>query len=548
MPTVADLKAKAEAIRRARAPYMDYYQDLAEIFLPDRANFTRQKQEGERIYEDIYDGTPRINARDLASALDGLLKPKTSYWFNVTTGDEDLDESDAVKRWLQVVRDRMWRAIYNPKAGFISRSSEVDNYLTVFGHGVLWTQENRNRNGFMFKAFHIRDVGFEEDSDGVVDTLAAEEFLTPAQAITRFGADNLHEEITKAARDINLQNTQFPFAQIVLPLHAYAADAIGGRAFPFKTCVLDLKHEQIVGNTKGGFHEFPAAIPRWATQPGSCYGRYAPAMIALPDALTLQAMGKTLLVGGERAADPPALIPSDIMISPMRTYPGGLSVFDPQPMIDMGANTPIFPWPVATQLPIGRDMQFDYRQQVEAAFFKNVLSLPIEGRQMTATEILERKEEFVRVLGPTFGRLEADYLGAVVERCFGIMQRAGALPPPPEELADARPTFSFQSPIQRARHAIEVAGFGRAMEVLAPIVAMQPEIMDNFDGDAIARDAPDWSGMSSKWLRDQKAVEELRAARAESQAAMEEVAAAEPISAALKNVATAQATTGNVPI
>ena len=72
-------------------------------------------------------------------------------------------------------------------------------------------------------------------------------------------------------------------------------------------------------------------------------------------------------VGGERAVDPPALVPADLFVSPARTFPGGLSVFDPQILMDAQINQPIFPWPVATQLPIGRDMQYDYRQMVEAA-------------------------------------------------------------------------------------------------------------------------------------------------------------------------------------
>ena len=264
-------------------------------------------------------------------------------------------------------------------------------------------------------------------------------------------------------------------------------------------------------------------------------------MLALADSLTLQAMGKTLLIGGERAVDPPALVPSDLFVSPARTFPGGLSVFDPQVLADTTLNQPIFPWPVATQLPIGRDMQYDYRQMVEAAFFKNVMKLPIEGRQMTATEILERKEEFVRVLGPTFGRLEPEYLGALATREFGIMERAGAFPPRPDELEGMEIKFEFASPIQQARKAIEVAGFSRAMEIIAPLAAAQPEIYDNFDGDEITRDLPDAFGMPTRWLRGKKHVDQIRDQRAEQEAAAAGVAAAAPVAGAIKDIASAQA-------
>lgn len=520
---------------------MDYWQDLAEIFLPDKASFSVAKQEGERQYEDIFDGSPRLDARDLASALDGLVFNED--WFRVSVEDEGLLENETVTRWLEQATDRQWRIMHNVNAGFTQRRGEVNEYLTVFGHGMLWMGELSNRQGLLFKTYHLRDFGFEENADGAIDTLALDEYLTPGQAIKRFGAANLHPEILKAANEKNLQYTKFQFSQLVLPRDDYDADRFGPRGMAFKTLVLDPKHEAIVGGTEGGFHEFPAAIPRWSTQPGSCYGRSV-AMLALPDALTLQAMGKTLLVGGERAVDPPALIPSDVMVSALRTFPGGLSTFDPQAMTDAGLSTPIFPWPVATQLPVGREMQFDYRQQVEAAFFKNVMKLPIEGRQMTATEILERKEEFVRVLGPTFGRLQPEYPGAIAKRCGAIIERAGALPPRPEELNGVELTYEVKSPLTAARKAIQVAGFSRSLEVITPLASVQPEILDNFDGDAIVRDLPEAFNMPDKWLRPQQAVEDLRQQRSDQQAAQAGVAAAAPVAGAIKDIASAQSDLG----
>jgi hypothetical protein len=185
-------------------------------------------------------------------------------------------------------------------------------------------------------------------------------------------------------------------------------------------------------------------------------------------------------------------------------------------------------------------MQNDYRRNVEAAFFKNVFNLPIQGRTMTATEILERKEEFIRVIGPVFGRLETDYIGQTVDRAFGIMERAGAFPPRPEVLLEQKITFKFQSPIQQARRQLEIAGMARALEVLEPLRVHQPEIMDNFDGDEITRDAPIWSGMPQKWLRTLEGVEGLRTSRAEQQQRQEAAASMEPTSKALKNVASAE--------
>jgi head-to-tail connecting protein len=538
-----DAKARLATLRRRKDPWLSLWQELAEIYLPGRAHFTSARHEGERDNEAVFDGTPRLAARGLAAAVDGLIKPKTSNWFEPTVEDEDLSEQPNVKSWLEMVREKMWQVIYHKDSRFIQRSSEVDDALVVHGWGTLWIGENRARNGILFRAFHNKDVSIDENADGMVDTVAVEEWLSPRQAIARFGEEKVHKDIRDAAGKETAAN-DFQFAQIVVPQSDRLADRIGPASMAFKSIVLDVKHEQVMN--EGGFHEFPAAIPRWDTEPGQVYPR-SPGMIALPDALTLQAIGKTLLVGGERAADPPIFVPSDSMISPIRTFPGGVSVYDMQALSDGGIQNPFFPMPTSSQLPVGREMQGDYRFQVSRAFFADVLNLPIEGIR-TATEVLERKEEFIRVLGPIFGRLETDYIGATAERVFAIMERAGAFPERPDELADIKIGFRFQSPLQQARKALDVAGLNRTLEVTAPLIDLMPELMDNLDGDKVFRDSPQWSGIPSEWLRPEDEVEDIRAGRADAEDEMASIEAAKPIADSLKSVAQAQEIAGNAPV
>jgi len=538
---VVDLLYRHGAIRSKVGQFLNYWQELAEIFLPDKAAFSVQRSTSEREPEDIFDGKPRQDARDLSSAIDGLVFNED--WLKVGIDDDDLAAKDNVKQWLEAATETAWKVMHNPRAGFVQRRTETNEYLTVFGHGLLWIGERRDRTGLLFRTYHLRDFGFEENADGETDTLALDDNLTAQQAIGKFGAANLHPEILQCVAEQKNQYKLWRFSQLVLPREDYDGDRIGPRGMAYKTVVLDVKHETVVPRTEGGFHEFPAAIPRWSTRPGSCYGRSV-AMLALPDALTLQAMGKTLLIGGERAVDPPIMVPSDVMVSPLRTFPGGISVFDPQFMTDTASNTPIFPFPVSTNLPLGREMQFDYRQLIEAAFFKNVMRLPIEGRQMTATEILERKEEFVRVLGPTFGRLQPEYPGATATRSLRLIERAGAFGPRPEELEGVPLVAKIKSPILAARKAIQVAGFSRSLEVITPLATAQPDILDNFDGDEIVRDLPEAFQMPEKWLRPKSMVDKIREQRAEQQAAAATVESAQPVAGAIKDVAAAQADLG----
>lgn len=197
-------------------------------------------------------------------------------------------------------------------------------------------------------------------------------------------------------------------------------------------------------------------------------------------------------------------------------------------MLDFGKN-----------IPLGREMQNDTREQIWAAFFRNVLQLPVDAPKMTATEVLERKEEFLRVIGPVFGQLEADYIGHIAERVFNIMARAGQFPEAPEVLQNREIKFEFQSPIQQARKQIEAAGLARSFELLAPLAQFQPEIMDRVDGDQIIKDIPEAFGLPMKWTRSDTAVDAIRDKRQQQQQAMAQMQAAQVVGGVAKDMGSA---------
>jgi hypothetical protein len=514
---IAELLARFKALADGRREWETHWEELAQVMLPRRAGFISEPQPGAKQTDKIFDGTPMLARRALAGAIDALLKPKTSRWFRIKTEDEGLNERDEVREWLAHAEDRLYAALYNPRARFIQRSGEVDDDLVTFGTGVLFVGESHALDRLSFRSAHLRDAYIAENGDGEIDTIFLRLRLTARQAAQRWGADALGAK-TREALARGRPDEKFQFVQAVMPRVDRDPRRADNRNLPFASVVIDVASEHKVGES--GFHEFPFAIPRWDTASGETYGR-SPGMIALPDANTLQQMGKTILVAGHKAVDPPLIQVNDAVIGTARTFPGGVSYVDAQALRELGGVRPIAPLETGGNIPLGREMQADTRAQIEAAFFKTAFNLPVAGPQMTATEVLERKEEFLRTLGPVLGRLETDYIGMVPQRAFMIMMRAHAFDPPPPALKGGKVRFAVSSAIEQARRQIEAAGAARAMELLAPFLAAKPELMDNFDIDAIARDVPDIFGLPRRWLRSQPDVDAARQARAQGQQAAE---------------------------
>ena len=93
-------------------------------------------------------------------------------------------------------------------------------------------------------------------------------------------------------------------------------------------------------------------MPRWDTASGELYGR-SPAMLALPDANSLQEMGKPLLVAGHKAPDPPLLAADDSILGAIKTFPGGITYFDAEAARSLG-RLPVTPLTTGANIPLGR--------------------------------------------------------------------------------------------------------------------------------------------------------------------------------------------------
>lgn len=517
--------ARWRRLRKRRAKWEPLWQELAEVMHPVRADITESTGEGQSRQDIIFDGTPMQARRSLSTTIGWLMRGKSSDWFDGGPSDKALRDVDEVRKWYEAVVEIMYSEIYARNARFVQRAGEVEDDLVTFGTGAMFIGERADLSGLKFVSIHPKQVTIAENSDGVIDTLYYDFELTARQAAQKFGEDKLPDEVKRVLRSKDQTDKKFTFVQCVRPRDEVEFGRVGNDNLPFASVTIESVSAKIVEET--GFHEFPFAVPRWDTATGEVYGR-SPGMVALPDSKTLQAMGKTLLIAGQKAVDPPLWGLDEAVIGVPRTFPGGFTIIDSEAA--KGAGAPFGVLQTGGNMPLGLEMQNQTRQMVEGAFFRNVFNLPVGGPQMTATEVIQRKEEFIRQIGPIFGSLEVDYIGQIVERVFGILMRAGKFPPPPEELIGTEPKFEFRSPVEQARKQIESMSVSNAIASLAPIIEFQPEVMDNFDGDEIVRSTPDGFGVPAKWLRDKEHVSAMRqqkqqAAQAEQALAQTEQAA-----------------------
>jgi hypothetical protein len=511
--TIEEIISRWRSAAQEKSQWHQHWEDLARVMLPRRMGFTSTTIEGERRTEDIYDGTPMQAARGLANAISGFMRPGGMPEVEMVADDDEANNSTEAQDWLADAKERMLSAFNNPKSRYRQVSAEFDLDLVVFGTAIEFVGENRNRNRLLFQSTHLKDATILFNDEGNADGMFHHRRSWSVRNLaSRFGEKNLSERTQVILK--NNPDQKIEVLNCVAPRSDFKKGAIFSRNMPYSDIWIELDAKHKI--KESGYHEFPFVVARWDTSSGENYGR-SPGMIALPDADTLQAMGETILIAGQRAADPPLFVPNDGAFNAANTFPGGISYYDLESAKSVGGN-PFFPLESGTNLPVTRDMQSDSRDQIFAAFFRNVLNLPVEGPSMTATEVNVRKEEFIREIGPLFGRYESEKTAPEVERVFMLMLRGGAFLPIPKILQGKNINFQYASPVVKIRKQVEAATARMwAMEMIE-LGQVKQEAIDMVNVEALGRFGADALGIPKQIVNSPEMLQQMSQARAEQQA------------------------------
>jgi hypothetical protein len=488
---------------------LSLYQTLSDHFYPERADFTVTRNIGNELSDLLVSSYPVLVRRDLANSLAAMLRD--GDWFKVGIQGEEDYEGGA---WLQWATGRLKKLMDDRAANFVRATKEGDHDYVTFGQCVISVELNKEKNGLLFRDWHLRDCAWAEDETGQVDCVSRKWVPTCRQLADYFGEDNIHPKIKeKLAKepftDVNVRH-------MVLPAKMYGDETIKN---PYVSLYIDTAHQHIM-EAVGINHRY-YVVPRFQTVSGSPYA-YSPAtIIALPDARSLQAMTHTLLEAGERYARPPMVATQKVIRSDVDLSPDGVTWVDSEYDERLGdALRPISQ--NSSGFPIGLEMRQDIVSVLNSAFYLNKITLPDMGREMTAYEVAERMKQFRRESLPLFAPIEAEYSGQLCEMAFEIAMQAGLLGSPqdiPQSLLDQDVVFKFNSPLSETEEEAKAQQFGQVSRMLAEASQLDPASADNVNFDVALRDAVIGTGAPANWLNSVEEVTQDRALQLAQQAA-----------------------------
>ncbi len=240
-------------------------------------------------------------------------------------------------------------------------------------------------------------------------------------------------------------------------------------------------------------------------------------MNALPDVKMVNKMSETTIRAAQKQIDPPLMVPDDGFVLPVRTTPGALNFFR------TGTRDRLEPLQIGANNPLGLNMEEQRRNAIRQAFYVDQL-LMSQGPAMTATEVLQRNEEKMRLLGPVLGRLQSELLQPLISRSFALLLRNGLLPVAPEQLQGQDIDIEYVSPLAKAQKLTDLQSMLRGFEVMMQVAEIAP-VMDYLDSDKLVQYLVEVTGLPARVIRSDEEVAQIRreqARAAEEQAAMQQ--------------------------
>lgn len=523
-------KRIAASLKEDREDFEPHYEQLEQHFLPRRGHFSSdpvskaRSDRGKMLNGKMLDSTPMRARRILQSGLQAGITSPSRPWFRLQPADQKLRERKAVKEYLATAEVEMRRlmdrsglynmlhtgygdlSLYGTEAALIEDWGDYDLRGLQLVPGTYWLGMSA-------------DVG--------IDTLYREFPLTINQIVSKFVfKNNTTTEPDWSVVPVRVKNLYEKglltkteaVGHLIMPRRDRDPRKMDGANKPFASCYWLISDDRPVDQQKlaadSGYDRNPISASRWSVNGYEVYG-YSPAMEALPDVKELMAKRRDYAESVRRMNRPPMNAHTDLRNSRFSLMPEAVN-FMADPSKGLVPAFQVNPDLSA----LSRDIEVS-KDAIWSGMYADLFMMisNLDRRQITATEIDERREEKLIALGPVLERLHFEKLKPLVERLYLRVVESGRIGPPPEELVGQELGIDFISMLAQAQKAISTGSMERFAAFVGNIAAAKPEVLDKLDEDQTVDEYAEMIGVPPSIVRSDDQVDELRGQRAAAQQA-----------------------------
>lgn len=510
------------------------HKDIQKYILPRRGNFVDYGKPDDPANinrsDDIINSAATRANRILGSGLQGGLTNPARRWFELALQDSDLAKWGPVKDWLVGAAKVMYR-VYG-SSNFYSQIHRIFEEQGGFGTACIIQEEDFDRV-IHFTTFPTGEYRLQNNEKGIADTVYRHYWMTAQNIVKQFGW-KASTSVQNAAKKDKSPFEYFEIIHGIEPRPGYDPTKIDAKNMPYRSVKFEYKADDGSLLAESGYNEMPHAAPRWTPVGNASYG-LGPGCEALGDSKMIQQMETESLKAIHKAVNPPLNVPGQFkdVISQLpgaHNYSEGDGKARITPLFEMGLDVGSVEAKIQS-----------VEARISQTFFNDIFTLisNVEksmGRSITATEILERKQEKMILLGPTIERQMFELLDPIVERTFNICLRNGLFPPLPQEIEGQVLKVEYVSPLAQAQQLADAQSMEAYSIQTQTVAGMEPSTVLKTNWDQYLEQYAEIVGVPPNIVRNQDEVDALRQEMQEAQAAEAQAQQAQAEAEAIRNL------------
>ena len=525
------LNKRWQALRLERASWWEHWAEISRYLLPRNGRyFVTDHDKGYKRNQAIYDNTGSKALRVLAAGMMSGMTSPSRPWFRLLVADRNLMRSQPVRLWLAEVTETIEDVLARSNTYRVLHGMYEE--LGAFGTAAALIADDY-RYGVHLYPFTIGEYAIATDWKGEVVTLYREFEKTVGEVVKAFGLGNCSGQVQTAFQRGDLDGW-VTIRHSIEPRADREVGRLDAANMPWQSCYWEAGRGDGKLLRVSGFRAFPGLVPRWATQGGDIYGS-SPGMEALGDIKQLQQQQFRKSQAIDLQSNPPLQVPASMKNREMQLFPGGISFYDAS--LPNAGIRPAFE--VQLDLRALLEDVVDVRGRINSAFYSDLFLMisqqPANGA-MTATEVTQRYEEKMLVLGPVVERLNNELLDPLVTTVFERLLRAGMLPAPPPALHGQDLHIEYTSMLAQAQKSVSVNSIDRFVHGMGQVALAKPEVLDKFDADRWADVYSDKLGVDPELIVAGKQLALLRGQRREQMQQAQRQTAVQQGSEVLRNL------------
>ncbi len=477
-------RRRLSALKTERASFDPLYRDISRMLLPMAGRFATSRR-NQRRDSSIIDQTGSQAHKILISGMMAGMTSPARPWHRLQTTDPALNDHGPVKKWLDdvngIVRDIFTTSnFYRTQA---TRYGEITSFGTTASLDL-----DHYENVVHFYPLTTGQFWIAQDQYGQVDTLYRQSELTVENLVAEYGLENVSQTV-KNLYDRGQYDATVKITQAIEPRKERDHTRRDNVNMRWRSCAFEDGENNTAYLRESGFQSFPARVARWDLLSEDIYGTDCPGIDSLRAIEQLQLLSIDKGKAIQHMSNPAIAAPAGIQLRD--TLPGGVATYTGELQtvrnlrdvrIDLGA--------------VLNDIH-DVRQRLDTHFYADLFQMinRSQDRQRTATEIAERHEEKLLMLGPVLERLNHEDLSPAIKSVFHRAFNAGMLPQVPPEMSGADIKIEFVSIMAQAQKLVGLTSMDQLLVTIGNVAQLKPNVVDKLNHDVWVDKAADILGV-----------------------------------------------------